>query len=114
MLPRPTLPCCETSPSNRTRAADQVASKFAKLAVMLGDAKRDVLTFMSFPKAHRTKIASRNPLERVNAEIKPRTDVVGIFPNDAAIVRLIGGSYSSRTTSGNYSAAPCSSKDSKP
>ena len=42
------------------------------------------------PKAHRTQIASTNPLERVNAEIKRRTDVVGIFPNDAAIVRLIG------------------------
>jgi len=45
---------------------------------------------MGFPKAHRTQIASTNPLERVNAEIKRRTDVVGIFPNDAAIVRLIG------------------------
>ncbi len=61
-----------------------------KLAVMLGDAKHDVLAFMGFPKAHRTQIASTNPLERVNAEIKRRTDVVGIFPNDAAIVRLIG------------------------
>ncbi len=70
--------------------ADQLASKFPKLAVMLGDAKHDVLAFMGFPKAHRTQIASTNPLERVNAEIKRRTDVVGIFPNDAAIVRLIG------------------------
>jgi putative transposase len=45
---------------------------------------------MDFPKAHRTQIASTKPLERVNAEIKRRTDVVGIFPNDPAIVRLIG------------------------
>ncbi len=45
---------------------------------------------MDFPKAHRTQIASTNPLERVNAEIKRRTDVVGIFPNEAAIVRLVG------------------------
>jgi len=70
--------------------ADQLASKFSKLAVMLGEAKHDVLAFMGFPKAHRTQIASTNPLERVNAEIKRRTDVVDIFPNDAAIVRLIG------------------------
>ena len=70
--------------------ADQLTSKFPKLSVMLGEAKYDVLAFMGFPKAHRTQIASTNPLERVNAEIKRRTDVVGIFPNDAAIVRLIG------------------------
>ena len=69
---------------------DQLRAKFPKLATMLGDAKFDVLAFMDFPKAHRTQIASTNPLERVNAEIKRRTDVVGIFPNDPAIVRLIG------------------------
>ena len=70
--------------------AEQLRTKFPKLAVMLADAKFDVLAFMDFPKAHRTQIASTNPLERVNAEIKRRTDVVGIFPNDAAIVRLVG------------------------
>jgi putative transposase len=70
--------------------SDQLRAKFPKLAVMLNDAKFDVLAFMDFPKAHRTQIASTNPLERVNAEIKRRTDVVGIFPNDPAIVRLIG------------------------
>ena len=70
--------------------ADQLRSKFPKLAVMLDEAESDVLAFMDFPKAHRTQLASTNPLERVNAEIKRRTDVVGIFPNDAAIVRLVG------------------------
>ena len=50
----------------------------------------DVLAHLSFPKAHRLQIHSTNPLERLNAEIKRRTDVVGIFPNEAAIVRLVG------------------------
>ena len=56
----------------------------------MDNAEHDVLAFMSFPKAHRTQIHSTNPLERLNAEIKRRTDVVGIFPNDASITRLVG------------------------
>jgi putative transposase len=60
--------------------ADQLREKFPKLATMLDGAEHDVLAFMQFPKAHRTQIASTNPLERVNAEVKRRTDVVGIFP----------------------------------
>ena len=51
----------------------------------------DVLAFMTFPKTHRTQIHGTNPLERVNAEIKRRTDIVGIFPNAPAITRLVGG-----------------------
>src|SRR5712692_3073298 len=70
--------------------ADQLREKFPKLAAMLDEAEADVLAFMHFPKAHRTQIASTNPLERLSAEIKRRTDVVGIFPNDASIVRLVG------------------------
>ena len=70
--------------------ADQLREKFPKLSAMLDDAEHDVLAFMAFPKAHRRQIASTNPLERINAEIKRRTDVVGIFPNDASIVRLVG------------------------
>jgi putative transposase len=70
--------------------ATQLRAKFPKLADMISDAKFDVLAYMDFPKAHRTQIATTNPLERLNAEIKRRTDVVGIFPNDPSIVRLVG------------------------
>jgi len=69
---------------------DQLRAKWPKLAAMMNDSRDDVLAYMTFPKAHRTQIATTNPLERINAEIKRRTDVVGIFPNDAAIVRLVG------------------------
>ena len=70
--------------------SDQLRAKFPKLSKMLDDAESEVLAYMQFPKAHRVQIASTNPLERLNAEIKRRTNVVGIFPNDASIVRLVG------------------------
>jgi len=70
--------------------ADQLRGKFPKLAELMDGAEADVLAFMTFPKAHRTQIHSTNPLERLNAEIKRRTDVVGIFPNAEAITRLVG------------------------
>jgi putative transposase len=70
--------------------ADQIRTKVPKLATLMDDAEPDVLTYMSFPKEHRTKIYSNNPIERLNGEIKRRTNVVGIFPNEAAITRLIG------------------------
>jgi putative transposase len=72
------------------RVADQLRPKLPKLAALMDEAEADVLAFMSFPKDHRPKIHSTNPLERVNGEIKRRTDVVGIFPNEEAITRLVG------------------------
>ena len=70
--------------------ADQLRAKLPKLAALLDEAEVDVLAFMSFPREHWDKISSTNPIERLNGEIKRRADVVGIFPNDDAIVRLVG------------------------
>jgi putative transposase len=72
------------------KVAAMLAPKFPAVARMLADAKADLTAFASFPPAHWTKIWSTNPLERVNKEIKRRTNVVGIFPDDAALLRLAG------------------------
>ncbi|MFK3969026.1 transposase, partial [Ensifer adhaerens] len=60
------------------------------IAAIMDDAEPDVLAYMTFPREHRAKLHSTNPIERFNSEIKRRTEVVGIFPNDDAIVRLVG------------------------
>jgi putative transposase len=69
---------------------DQLAKSFPKIGPLMDEAKIEVLAFTAFPRSHWAKIWSTNPLERVNKEIKRRARVVGIFPNDAAVIRLVG------------------------
>lgn len=72
------------------QVADQMRPKLPKLAAIMDEAEEDVLAYMTFPRNHWTKLSSTNSIERTNAEIKRRTDVVGIFPNENAITRLVG------------------------
>ena len=80
----------EAASAQWRQVADQLRLKAPKLAALMDEAEHDVLAYMSFPAAHRPKLHSTNPLERLHGEIKRRTNVVGIFPNEDAITRLIG------------------------
>ena len=70
--------------------ADQLRPRWPKLGKLMDESEEDVLAYMAFPAQHRTKLHSTNTLERLNKEVKRRADVVGIFPSEQSIVRLIG------------------------
>jgi len=79
-----------TAQAQWASVADTLRERYPKLAGLMDEAREDVLAYMAFPREHWPQIASTNPLERLNGEIKRRSDVIGIFPNDRAVVRLVG------------------------
>jgi transposase-like protein len=83
-------PTREAAREAMTRAIAALEGQFKEVAELLRTAEEDVLAYMNFPPAHWRQIHSTNPLERLNREIRRRTDVVGIFPTDASTLRLIG------------------------
>ena len=83
-------PDAENAHEQLGRVVASLRARFPKVSEMLQDAEEDILAHMAFPEAHRRRMASTNPLERINKEIKRRTNVVGIFPNRASLIRLAG------------------------
>ncbi len=83
-------PCPEEVAAQLGRVVEQLRARFPQVAEMLEEAAPDVTAFAAFPVEHWTQIWSNNPQERLNREIRRRTDVVGIFPNRDAVTRLIG------------------------
>ena len=83
-------PDAKTVAATWNEVRDQLTKSFPRIGPLMDEAKAEVLAFTAFPRSHWAKVWSTNPLERVNKEIKRRARVVGIFPNDAAVIRLVG------------------------
>src|SRR5690625_2428861 len=83
-------PDADSAWAQHTRVVEQLTGRFDAAADLLAEAADEILAFTAFPKAHWRQLRSNNPLERLNKEIRRRTDVVGIFPNRAAVIRLVG------------------------
>ncbi len=91
--------------AQHARVVEQLQGRFGDAATMLDDARDDVLAFCAFPKEHWRQIRSKNPQERLNRKMRRRTDVVGIFPNRAAIVRLMGAVLAEQHDEGPWPGA---------
>lgn len=83
-------PDADSARTQLRQVVSMLEVRYPKAAELLADAEHDVTAYAAFPQAHWSKIASTNPLERVNKEIKRRSNVIGIFPNDESVIRLVG------------------------
>ncbi|PZX11888.1 mutator family transposase [Palleronia aestuarii] len=103
----------EQAGTTSCHVADQIRTRWPKLAQLMDGSEHDVLAYIVFSVQHRIKLHSTNPIERLNKEVKRRADVVGIFPNEASIARLIGAVLFEQNDEWRPSTATCRSRPSR-